>query len=77
MTQPLELADDLRRGHATLFGRILAWAPQTELDRGSRRTLQTLREGGASPDADDAAEPSPDPMTGSHPPTADQRRAEP
>ncbi len=68
----------LRRGHSTLFGWILAWAPQTELDRGSRRTLQTLRERGALPHADDTAdEPPPDPGTGSDPPTAEQRRAEP
>ena len=43
----------LRRGHSTLFGWILAWAPQAELDKGSQRTLQTLRERGALPYPDD------------------------
>ncbi len=78
----------LRRGHSTLFGWILASAPQTELDRGSRRTLQTLRERGALPYADDNPdhtdtsdhtpdEPAPDTPTGSDPPAAEHRRAEP
>jgi len=33
----------LRSGHSTLFGWILARAPEAELDRGSRRTLDQLR----------------------------------
>ena len=45
----------LRRGHTTLFGWILTWAPQAELDKGARRTLQTLRERGALPYADRTA----------------------
>lgn len=36
----------LRRGHATLFGWILAHAPQAELDSGSRRTLSQLQDRG-------------------------------
>lgn len=33
----------LKTGHSTLFGWILARAPQAELDRGSTRTLDQLR----------------------------------
>jgi len=33
----------LRSGHSTLFQWILAHAPEAELDRGSRRTLDQLR----------------------------------
>lgn len=33
----------LKSGHSTLFGWILARAPQAELDRGSARTLDQLR----------------------------------
>ncbi|WP_375424445.1 hypothetical protein [uncultured Friedmanniella sp.] len=33
----------LRTGHSTLFGWILARAPQAELDRGSARTLDQLK----------------------------------
>ena len=33
----------LRGGHSTLFGWILTWAPEAELDKGSRRTLERLR----------------------------------
>jgi hypothetical protein len=33
----------LRSGHSTLFGWILAHAPQAELDRGATRTLEQLR----------------------------------
>lgn len=36
----------LRQGHATLFGWILAYAPQAELDRGSRQTLVELQNRG-------------------------------
>ena len=36
----------LRRGHSTLFDWILTWAPQAELDKGSRRTLQTVARAG-------------------------------
>lgn len=36
----------LRRGHATLFAWILAYAPQAELDRGSRKTLVELQNRG-------------------------------
>ncbi len=36
----------LRQGHATLFTWILAYAPQAELDKGSRKTLGRLRERG-------------------------------
>ena len=43
----------LRRGHSTLFRWILAQAPQAELDKGSQRTLQTLRERGTLPYPDD------------------------
>jgi hypothetical protein len=43
----------LRHGHSTLFGWILAEAPQAELDKGSRRTLQILRDRGALPCPDD------------------------
>lgn len=43
----------LRKGHSTLFRWILAWAPQAELDKGSRRTLQTLRERGSLPYPED------------------------
>lgn len=54
----------LRRGHSTLFGWILTWAPQAELDAGSRRTLQTLRDRGALPYPDDEpSEQAGDPST--------------
>ncbi|HEY5821220.1 MAG TPA: hypothetical protein VIT20_04555 [Propionibacteriaceae bacterium] len=36
----------LRRGHATLFEWILAYAPDADLDKGSRKTLDQLRERG-------------------------------
>lgn len=36
----------LRQGHATLFAWILAYAPQAELDRGSRKTLVELQNRG-------------------------------
>ncbi len=36
----------LRQGHATLFGWILAYAPQAELDRGSAKTLVALQSRG-------------------------------
>lgn len=36
----------LRRGHATLFEWILAYAPDVDLDKGSRKTLEQLRERG-------------------------------
>lgn len=39
-TAPVAL---LRGGHSTLFTWLLAHAPQAELDRGSRRTLDQLR----------------------------------
>jgi len=39
----------LRGGTSTLFGWILAHAPQAELDRGSRRTLDQLRVKGLLP----------------------------
>ncbi len=39
----------LRRGHATLFAWILAYAPQAELDPGSRRTLSQLQDRGMVP----------------------------
>jgi hypothetical protein len=39
----------LRAGHSTLFGWILARAPQAELDRGSTRTLEQLRVRGLLP----------------------------
>ena len=39
----------LRGGYPTLFGWILTHAPQAELDRGSRRTLERLRERGLLP----------------------------
>lgn len=76
MTQPLELACSwrlgrlapyrvptgwLRAAHSTLFDWILTWAPQAELDKGSRRTRQTLRERGALPYPDPQPdEPYPD-----------------
>jgi hypothetical protein len=41
----------LRHGHATLFGWILAEAPQAQLDRGSRTTLAALQTHGSVPDA--------------------------
>ncbi len=50
----------LRRAHSTLFRWILTWAPQAELDKGSRRTLQTLRERGALPYPDDEPDEKPD-----------------
>lgn len=54
----------LRRGHSTLFGWILTWAPQAELDHGSRRTLQILRERGALPESRTEPErPEPDPKS--------------
>ena len=46
----------LRRGYPTLFGWILAHAPQAELDRGSRRTLDRLRQGGVLPEASRAGD---------------------
>jgi hypothetical protein len=39
----------LRGGYPTLLGWILAHAPQAELDRGSHRTLDRLRQGGLLP----------------------------
>lgn len=33
----------LRKGHSTLFEWILTWAPDAELDKGSRKTLEQLR----------------------------------
>jgi len=39
----------LRSGHSTLFEWILARAPEAELDRGSRRTLDQLRVKGLVP----------------------------
>ena len=33
----------LRQGHSTLFEWILAWAPDAELDKGSRKTMEQLR----------------------------------
>ncbi len=33
----------LRRGHSTLFEWILTWAPEAQLDKGSSKTLETLR----------------------------------
>lgn len=36
----------LRSGHSTFFTWLLAYAPDAELDKGSRRTLQLLRERG-------------------------------
>lgn len=39
----------LRRGHATLFAWILAYAPQAELDRGARKTLVELQNRGLVP----------------------------
>ncbi len=56
----------LRRAHSTLFDWILTWAPQAELDKGSRRTLQTLRERGALPYPDDAT-PDGAPTEPAHP----------
>lgn len=50
----------LRRGHATLFGWILTWAPQAELDKGSQRTLQILRDRGTLPSSDDDRQMSDD-----------------
>ena len=51
----------LRGGHSTLFRWILTWAPQAELDKGSRRTLQTLRDRGTlSHFADDQPSLQPD-----------------
>ena len=40
----------LRGGYPTLFGWIRAYAPQAELDRGSRRTLERLQQRGLLPD---------------------------
>lgn len=39
----------LRRGHPTLFGWILAHAPQAELDAGSRKMLSRLQNRGLVP----------------------------
>ena len=33
----------LRTGHSTLFGWLLSYAPQAELDKGSTKTLEQLR----------------------------------
>jgi hypothetical protein len=33
----------LRQGHSTLFEWLLAWAPDAELDKGSRKTMEQLR----------------------------------
>jgi hypothetical protein len=43
ITAPVAL---LRGGHSTLFAWILAEAPQAELDKGSRRTVQRLQSKG-------------------------------
>jgi len=33
----------LKTGHSTFFGWLLSQAPQAELDKGSRKTLEQLR----------------------------------